>query len=132
LADFEVPWISLGISGAFNFYFLLKGDTDLSGMLTCTVSDTVGRTAVGWAGKVAGTTLGLVLFGPAGAIIGGGVGAIGGASVGRRMAQGFRGVVLVDSAAVDRELRALAEAAADAMPDKIAAWQIKRDDGFKL
>lgn len=127
LADFEIPWISLGVSGAFNFYYLLRGDTDLSGMLTCTVSDTAGRTAAGWVGKTAGSALGLILFGPAGAIIGAGVGAVGGASAGRRVAQGFRRAVLIDSAVVDRELRALADAAAQAMPDKIAAWQNKRE-----
>jgi hypothetical protein len=127
LADFEIPWISLGVSGAFNFYYLLRGDTDLSGMLTCTASDTAGRTAAGWAGKAVGATLGLFLFGPAGAIIGGGVGAVGGASAGRRMAQAFRRVVLIDTAVVDCELRALADAAAQSMPDKIAAWQRKRE-----
>ena len=58
LADFEIPWISLGVSGAFNFYYMIKNHTDLKAMLTLTATDTLGRTIGGMAGKSAGTATG--------------------------------------------------------------------------
>jgi hypothetical protein len=69
LADLEIPWISLGVSGAFNLYYMLRNDTDLVAMLTCTATDTFGRTVGGTTGKFAGAAAGTILFGPAGAIV---------------------------------------------------------------
>lgn len=85
LADLEIPWISLGVSGAFNLYYMLRNDTDLVAMLTCTATDTFGRTVGGTTGKFAGAAAGTILFGPAGAIVIGLLGATGGAMAGRRL-----------------------------------------------
>ncbi len=126
LADFEIPWISLAISGAANFYYMWLNETDLTGMLTCTLTDTVGRTLVGTLGKYAGAGAGLILFGPAGAIVIGGAGAIGGASAGRRLSGGFRRALLIDEESrVRRAIWELANAAAEAMPPKQDAWRRK-------
>ncbi len=128
LADFEIPWISLGVSGAFNLYYLLKNDTDVIGMLTCTVTDTVGRTIGGTAGKFGGAALGTVLFGPAGAIIGGLIGTSGGAMAGKRLiAKGREFFVADEEEAVQTAARRLAEAGAESMPKKLDAWAEKSE-----
>lgn len=62
LADFEIPWISLGVSGAFNLYYMLRNNTDLIAMLTCTATDTLGRTVGGTTGKFAGAAAGTLLL----------------------------------------------------------------------
>jgi hypothetical protein len=126
VADFEIPWISVGVSGAFNLYYMIRNDTDLIGMLTCTATDTVGRTVGGTAGQFAGAAAGAVLFGPAGAIVVGLIGAMGGAAAGRRMiAKGRELLVAEEEQAVRAAARRVAEAAVEAMPEKVEAWSQK-------
>lgn len=55
-----------GHGADFNVYYMVKEDTDLLAMLTCTASDTLGRTVGGTTGKFAGAAAGAVFFGPAG------------------------------------------------------------------
>ena len=101
IADLNVPWISLGVSGAFNFHYMLKNDTDLGSMLVCTATDTGARVVVGSIGKYAGSAAGLLVFGPAGAIVMGLAGAVGGSMVGRRaIAAGRRILVCNEEKAV--------------------------------
>jgi len=126
LADFEIPWISLGVSGAANLYYIFSNDTDLGAMLASTATDTIGRTIGGTTGKYAGATAGLIMFGPAGAIVVGLIGAIGGAAAGRQaVAKGRRLFVIDEESAVRSRLRRVVEAAAEAMPSKIQAWTHK-------
>lgn len=128
LADFEIPWISLGVSGLFNFYYMLRNDTDLQAMLTCTATDTLGRTVGGTAGKSAGAAVGLILFGPAGAIVVGLVGAIGGAAGGKRLvSKGRELLVAEEEQAVRRAARHVAEEAVESMPQKLCAWAEKSE-----
>ncbi len=128
LADFEIPWISLGVSGAFNLYYMLLNDTDLKAMLTCTATDATGRIIGAAALKYAGASLGIILFGPAGAIVGGVLGATGGAAAGRRaVATGRRWLVADEEAAVRAGAHRVAEAAAQSMPGKIQAWNHKSE-----
>jgi hypothetical protein len=128
LADFEIPWISLGVSGAFNLYYMLKNGTDVKAFLTCTATDTGGRVAGGTVGKYAGAGAGLLLFGPAGAIVIGALGAMGGAAAGRRaIALGRRLLVAKEETAVREGVRRVAETAAEAMPQKIQAWRRKSE-----
>jgi hypothetical protein len=128
LADFEIPWISLGVSGAFNLYYMLRNDTDLEAMLTCTATDMIGRTIGGTVGKFAGGAAGFLLFGPAGVIVIGMLGATGGSATGRRVvAKGRQWFVADQEAAVDAGIRRVAKAAAEAMPDKICAWSHKSE-----
>jgi hypothetical protein len=126
MANFEIPWISLAISGAFNFYYMLVNGTDLEAFLTCTATDTGARFVGGTTGKYAGAAAGLLLFGPAGAIVIGGLGAVGGAIGGRRAAAIARRLLVAHEAAAVRDaVRRVAETAADAMPPKIEAWRQK-------
>ena len=123
LADFEIPWISVAVSGAFNLYYMITNDTDLQAMLTCTATDALGRAIGGAAGKYAGAAAGLVLFGPAGAIVVGVLGAIGGAAAGRRASGRGRRLLLAEEASAVRvAAHRVTEAAAEAMPGKIRAW----------
>lgn len=128
LADFEIPWISLGVSGAFNLYYMLVHGTDVTAMLTCTATDTGARIAGGTVGKYAGAGAGLLLFGPAGAIVVGVLGAMGGAAAGRRVvAKGRHLFVAKEETAVREGLRRVAESAEEAMPGKIQAWRCKSE-----
>jgi hypothetical protein len=128
MTDFDIPWLSLGVSGAANLYYMLKNDTDFAAMLTCTATDTLGRTAGGFAGKYAGAGAGALLFGPAGVIVVGLLGAIGGSMIGRRVVATGR-TLLVDSeeTAVRVSARRVAEAAINAMPEKLEAWREKQE-----
>ncbi len=126
VADFEIPWISLGVSGAFNLYYMFRNHTDLRSMLTCTATDTAGRVIGGTTGKYAGATVGVLFFGPAGAIVVGLLGTIGGASAGRRVAGAARHILVADEeAAVRLAAHRLTLAAAAVMPTKINAWKHK-------
>lgn len=128
VADFEIPWISLGVSGAFNFYYMLRNDTDLIAMLTCTATDTLGRTVGGTTGKFAGAAAGALLFGPAGAIVIGLLGATGGAIVGRRLIANGRQLLIAEQEdSVRKAARRVAEAAAKSMPRKLQAWSDKSE-----
>lgn len=128
LSDFEIPWISLGVSGAFNLYYMLKNGTDVRAMLTCTATDTGGRTIGATAGKYAGTGVGLLLFGPAGAIVISVLGAIGGAAADRRaVAKSRQLFVAEEETAVRAGVHRVAKAAAEAMPEKIQAWSHKSE-----
>lgn len=128
LADFEIPWISLGVSGAFNLYYMLVNGTDVKAMLTCTATDTGGRILGGAAGKYAGAGAGLLLFGPAGAIVVGLLGAVGGATAGRRaVAIGRHLFIAKEETAVREGVRRVATAAAEAVPEKIQAWRRKSE-----
>jgi len=118
----------LGVSGAFNFYYMLNNGTDVKAMLAYTATDTVGRTIGGTAGKFAGAAGGLLLFGPAGAIVVGVLGAIGGAAAARRLVvKGRQLFVAEEDARVRAAARRVAEGAADAMPGKIQAWVLKSE-----
>jgi hypothetical protein len=128
MADFEIPWISLGVSGAFNLYYMVANGTDVKSMLTCTATDTIGRTIGGTAGKYAGAAGGLLLFGPAGAIVVGALGAIGGAGAGRRLVvMGRHWLVSDEDARVRFAGHRVAEAAEDTMPRKIQVWTEKSE-----
>lgn len=128
MADFEIPWLSLGVSGAFNLYYMIKNGTDIKAMLTCTATDTFGRVLGGTTGNYAGAAAGLLLFGPAGAIVVGAIGAIGGAGVGRRLVVLGRGSLVAEEAASVRgAVRSVAETAIGAMPAKIQAWTNKSE-----
>jgi hypothetical protein len=120
LGDFEIPWISLAVSGAANLQHWARGNTDMQGLLTNTATDTMGRTVCGVAGKYSGAAIGSLLFGPAGFIVVGGVGAIlGAAVVGRWAALGSRRLLV---AAEEKALRdcagSLADRVADLIPEK--------------
>jgi hypothetical protein len=128
MADLDVPWISLGVSGAFNLYYMLSNGTDVRAMLACTATDTIGRTVGGAAGKFAGAAGGLLLFGPAGAIVVGVLGAIGGAGAGRRVVvKGKQLLVAEEDARVRAATRRVAEAAVEAIPTKVQAWTRKSE-----
>jgi len=128
LTDFEIPWISLGVSGAFNLYYMLVNGTDVKAMLTCTATDTGGRILGGTGGKYAGAGAGLLLFGPAGAIVVGALGAVMGAAAGRgAAAKGRQLFVAKEETAVREGVRRVAESAAQAMPQKIQAWRRKSE-----
>lgn len=128
MADFEIPWVSLAVSGAYNLLYMVRNETDLRAMATCTVIDTAGRVAGGAAGKLAGTGAGLLIFGPAGAIVVGLIGTIGGSAAGRRVASGGRMLFVADQeSAVRTAARNVAAAAVESMPQKISAWRQKQE-----
>ncbi len=126
MADLDIPWISVLVSGASNIVYMIRNGTDVQGMLICTGTDTVGRTAGAIPGKAVGAGVGAFLFGPAGAIVVGVVGAITGSMVGRRLAAASRELLLFEeSDAVRRAVRDVAEEALSAMPAKLDAWERK-------
>jgi hypothetical protein len=126
LADFEIPWISLDVSVAFNLYYMLVNGTDFTGFLTCTATDFGARFIGGTTGKSAGAGAGLLVFGPAGAIVIGALGAVGGAIGGRRVVAIARQLLVSREAEAVREaVHHVAETAADAMSPKLEAWKQK-------
>lgn len=128
LANFQIPWVSFGVSGAFNLYYMFENDTGLSAILTCTVTDTIGRTVGGTTGKYGGAAAGVLLFGPAGAIGVGLLGATGGAIAGRRLSAKGRDLLVRDEEeAVRKAARPVAEAGAESMPEKLEAWSGKSE-----
>ena len=126
MAELDIPWISVLVSGASNIVYMVRNGTDVRAMLTCTATDALGRTVVAIPGKVVGAGLGALVFGPAGAIVVGIVGAVAGSMVGRRVAAAGRELFLFEeSDAVRRAARGVAEEALNAMPAKLEAWDRK-------
>ncbi len=80
--DFEIPMISLAVSGGKQIYNLIKDRTSLEGALLNTGFDTTGRFAGANIGKYIGGTAGLIL-GPYGAVIGSISGTVVGAKAGK-------------------------------------------------
>lgn len=126
MAELDIPWISVLVSGASNIVYMVLNGTDVRAMLTCTATDAFGRVVVAIPGKAVGAGLGALVFGPAGAIVVGIGGAVAGSMVGRRLAAAGRELLLFEeSDAVRRAARGVAEEALSAMPAKLKAWDRK-------
>jgi hypothetical protein len=128
LADFEIPWISIAVSGAFNLCYMVTRGTDVQAFLACTATDSAARIAGGEVGKCIGAGVGLLLFGPAGAIVVGAAGAVVGSSGGRRaMGRTRRLFVAREATGVRDSVRRVAGTAAEAVPEKLRAWRRKSE-----
>lgn len=128
LTDFEIPWISLAVSSLTPGYRLFQGDTDLAGFATTVTTNTVGRTAFGFAGSKGVALAGLALFGPAGAVVGAGLGAVLGAGVGRQVAVAARRLLTAgEEEEINRARVEFIEQAIEAAGPKRLAWQKKQE-----
>lgn len=90
LSDFEIPWISLGVSALGEARRLVLRQTDLGAAAVRAATNTAARTVGGYTGSMSmAVAMGLV-FGPAGGIVGGLLGAVAGGIAGRRAARRLR------------------------------------------
>ncbi|MCA0972265.1 hypothetical protein LCM20_16775 [Halobacillus litoralis] len=90
LLDFEIPWISAGISTIYNIKRVFKDDVVINQAVVNVVSDTSSRVVLGALGQKTGILVGTLLFGPAGGITGAMVGAYAGAGQGGRLSNSVR------------------------------------------
>lgn len=127
LADFEVPWISLGVSSAAAVRDFLSGQTDLFGAVTDVGACTAGRIVFAKVGGLTGQSIGLVLLGPAGFLVGGLAGTLAGGMQGGRLGRKAKAWLLSrDQERRCREaLQELAAQAAAFLPQKLTVWQEK-------
>jgi hypothetical protein len=128
LGDFEIPWISLGVSSAFALRDLVTNKTTVDAAVINVLSNTTGRIVLGKVGSISAGMAGLFLFGPAGKLLFTGAGAIGGAYFGRRAAGTIRKMLLNEE---DQQVRAAARECADeavgAINQKLLAWREKEE-----
>jgi uncharacterized membrane protein len=92
LLNFEIPWISAGVSSIYNVKRVWKDDVSVNQAVLNVVSDTSSRVVLGALGQKAGVLVGAMLFGPAGAITGAMFGAYAGASQGGKLSTGIKRV----------------------------------------
>ncbi len=85
LLDFEIPWISAGVSSFYNIHRLWKDEVTINQAVINVVSDTSSRFALGVLGEKTGIMLGAMLFGPAGGMMGAVFGAFLGVSQGGKL-----------------------------------------------
>lgn len=90
LLDFEIPWITAGVSTIYNIKRVWKDDVAINQAVFNVVSDTSSRTVTGFLGQKTGVLLGTLLFGPAGGLTGAMAGAFLGASQGGRLSSGIK------------------------------------------
>ena len=69
LLDFEIPWITAGVSSFYNIKNVWKNETTIQNAVVNIFSDTSSRVVLGALGKKTGIIVGTTLFGPAGGII---------------------------------------------------------------
>ncbi|MFJ8416990.1 hypothetical protein [Bacillus paramycoides] len=90
LLDFEIPWITLGVSSIYNIKRIWKDDVSMNQAIFNVVSDTSSRVALGALGQKAGIVVGAMLFGPAGGITGAMFGVYAGASQGGKLSTNIK------------------------------------------
>jgi hypothetical protein len=88
LLDFEIPWITAGVSSLSNVKRLWSDDVTMKQAILNVTSDTTSRVALGALGQKTGILVGTLLFGPAGGITG--VGAFVGASHGGKLSTSIK------------------------------------------
>lgn len=92
LLDFEIPWITAGVSSFYNIKRMWKDDVSINQAVFHVVSDTTSKVILGSLGQKAGILVGTLLFGPAGGITGAMFGAYAGASQGGKLSSGIKRV----------------------------------------
>lgn len=90
LLDFEIPWISAGVSSFYNIRRVWKDDVTINQAVLNVVSDTSSRFLLGALGQKTGIVLGTMIFGPAGGITGAMFGSFAGVSQGGRLSTGIK------------------------------------------
>lgn len=90
LLDFEIPWITAGVSSLSNVKRLWSDDVTMNQAILNVASDTTSRVALGAFGQKTGILVGTLLFGPAGGITGAVFGAFVGASHGGKLSTSIK------------------------------------------
>ena len=90
LLDFEIPWITVGVSSLSNVKRLWSDDVTMNQAILNVASDTTSRVALGAFGQKTGILVGTLLFGPAGGITGAVFGAFVGASQGGKISTSIK------------------------------------------
>ena len=90
LLDFEIPWITVGVSSLSNVKRLWSDDVTMNQAILNVASDTTSRVALGAFGQKTGILVGTLLFGPAGGITGAVFGAFVGASQGGKISPSIK------------------------------------------
>lgn len=135
---FDMPLITIAISGASNVVQVWRGNRDVATALEFTGADTVGVGGGGFAGAQAGGVMGAAVGGPVGAALGAVAGAVAGSVAGRKLAKvwkerGLReargqfNAVLAEvpdamGEALSAKARELAKCSRDAEPRGLRGW----------
>lgn len=124
LLDFQIPWVSIGMSALRNVGGLIGGQGDVQTFLLNVMTESAAGVGGGLAGAKAGAlTLGLI-FGPAGAVVGGFTGAVAGGTVGRSAARFVRSRLASDEEArVEHGAVQVLRRASDEIGAKLQALQ---------
>ena len=129
LGDFEVPWISLSVTGASVIHRMITGSTDAMGAAVIFATDSTGRYAGGTLGAVMLAALMGWTLGPAGFVVGKGLGSIAGSIGGRKVSRILRGEL--GTRGEQEEVRMasvqLARDAIDVIPGKLVVMQEQAD-----
>jgi hypothetical protein len=123
--DFEIPWTAFVATTVSHAVLYSRGLVDLQSLPLSIGAETAGRVTGGALGKLAGTGVGLLLFGPAGGVIGALAGAVGGGMSGRRLTAGIMRRLAARSSEARARTRELAGALVEAVTRKIGVWEEK-------